>query len=242
MALPPGGIQNSSEGDKKRLLQRADSFAIGSAGQRKQDLEELDEFGEAMETVLKKSHFSELVPDDQSDQLEKHREHHAKMEGERRGSSSPSHQPFLGLSILPGISNQPALVGQAPENESQRKSGHVKNESENLIESVSMEIVKGLRAAGLSEPIVTLDDPRLGSSADRLNEHFVMSLRDSERVYVWSGNSCHQILSIGMHESQLESAVGTTVEIVKRRGKIDEKSVHQRHLSESEFFLDSDDD
>lgn len=238
MALPPGGIPNPSDGDKKRLMQRADSFAIGKGTQEKTESDEIEDFDEAMESVLHKSKKVETEVEDERAELAKHRDDHAQMEAERRGSTSPSHQPLLGLSILPGITNPSLAVGQSPESHSKRRSGAVEDKQDALVEAVSPEVLQGLRNAGLPEPIVTLDDPRTGSASDRLNEHFVLSLRGNERVYVWSQNHCHQVLSIGLHESQLESAVGTTVETVRRRGKTDEKTIRSRPEPAQDFTLD----
>ena len=236
MALPPGGIGDTPDGDRKRLLQRADSFAIGTGTRNKKELDEIEEFDEALESVLHKSKKTGPEPEeDQAKQLERHREEKAQLEAERRGSSSPSHQPFLGMSVLPGISNPGMAVSSTPESHSKRRSGGVAGTGDARVEAVSPEIVQGLRAAGLREPVVTLDAPRLSGSAQAMHEHFVFSLRGTERVYVWDQNGCHQIVAIGLHGSSLESAVGATVETLTRRGKIDEKTTSQRKPPSTRF-------
>ena len=219
-------------------MQRADSFAIGSGTREKKDLEDMEEFDEAFQSVIKEAARPEV--EDQDKELAQHREEHAKLEGERRGSRSPSHQPFLGMSILPGINAPKLAVGESPEGHSKRRSAAVDGSEHEQVETVSPEIVQGLKSAGLTEPIITLDDPRIGGSAEGLKREFVLSLRANERVYVWNQNSCHQILSIGLQESKLESAAGATVETVTRRGRVDEKKVRTRSLSSEEFTLEDD--
>jgi hypothetical protein len=238
VALPPGGIADSPDGDRKRLLQRADSFAIGKGMREKKESDEIDEFDDAMESVISKTKQVDTQAaeaDEQKRELVEHRETHAQLEAERRGSSSPSHQPFLGMSILPGITGPNQAISQTPESHSKRRSGGITENDNSLIESVSPELLQGLRAAGLKSPLATLDDPRLASSAEGLKPDFVMSLRSNERVYVWSQNLCHQVVSIGLHESKLESAVGETVEILTRRGKIDQKVSHKRPAPSADF-------
>lgn len=219
-------------------MQRADSFAIGSGTREKKDLEDLDEFDETFKSVIKEASRPEV--EDQDKELAEHREEHAKLEGERRGSRSPSHQPFLGMSILPGINAPKLAVGETPEGHSKKRSAAVEGKVADQVETVSPEIVQGLKKAGLQEPIVTLDDPRIGGAAEGLKKDFVLSLRANERVYVWSQNSCHQILSIGLQESKLESAAGATVETVTRRGRVDQKQVRTRPHSSEEFSLKDD--
>jgi hypothetical protein len=226
MALTPGGIHDTPDGDKKRLLQRADSFAIGKG--TRDDREDVEAFDESIESAIKKSEKAhEDKEQDQSRELEKHRADHAQLEGERRGSSSPSHQPFLGLSVLPGIPGH-LPIGRTSESHSKQRSGAVGQKSDPIVESVSPEILSGLKKAGLGEPLVTLDDPRLAGSAERLSRWFVLSLQGHERVYVWNDKACHQILTVGMRETTLESAVGETVETVTRKGRVDQKRVSKR--------------
>lgn len=220
-------------------MQRADSFAIGSGTREKKDLEDLEEFDEAFQSVIKEAATRSDV-EDEGKELAEHREEHAKLEGERRGSRSPSHQPFLGMSILPGINAPKLAVGETPEGHSKRRSAAVDGQEKEHLETVSPEIVQGLKKAGLAEPIVTLDDPRIGGAAEGLKKEFVLSLRANERVYVWSQSSCHQILSIGLQESKLESAAGATVETVTRRGRVDEKKILTRPLSNEEFTIKED--
>ena len=209
-------------------MQRADSFAVGSGTRENKDRDDVDSFDEAMESMVRKADKAQKESEpDQTKELEKHREEHAHLEAERRGSSSPSHQPLMGLSILPGIPGHLPL-GQMTESQSKQRSGAVGGKQEATVEAVSPEIVNGLKNAGLGEPIVTLDDPRLGGSAERLNRWFVLSLQGHERVYVWNDKACHQILTVGMRETTLESAVGDTVETVTRIGRSDQKRVTKR--------------
>lgn len=238
MALPPGSITESPDGDRKRLMQRADSFSIGSGTREKKDFEEIEEFDEAIDSVLKEARKTqEKEVEEQERDLHAHRESQARHEAERRGSSSPSHQTFLGMSILPGIESQRMLIGQSPESQSKQRSAGVGQGGTLQVESVSHEILQGLKAAGLSEPIVTLDDPRINGAPEGLRKHFVLSLTGTERVYVWSRDNCHQILTVGLRESHLESAVGSVVETVTRKGKSDEKKVSSRVVAEDPFSL-----
>lgn len=220
-------------------MQRADSFGIGRGTSEKKDLKEVEEFDEAFDAVIKKTEDAQPaeIEEDQGKELAQHRDQHAKIEGERRGSSSPSHQPFLGMSILPGITTPRLAVGQTPQSHSKRRSAGVGDEVENRVEVVTSEVLQGLKEAGLAKPLVSLDDPRINGPVERLNEHFVMSLQGNKRVHVWNEGGCHQILTIGLHESTLESAVGTNVETVTRRGRIDRKSVHTRPDPSVEFDL-----
>lgn len=235
MALPPGGIPDTPEGDKKRLMQRADNFAIGRGTRDKSETDEIDEFDETMESVVRRAKKVDKEAETQSRELAEHREDQALREAERRGSSSPSHQPFLGLSVLPGIPNQSMTVGHTPESHSKRRSTGVEETGAEQVVAVSQELIQGLRNSGLEQPIITLNDPRLSGNIDALGEQFTLSLQGHERVYVWDQNSCHQVLSVGLHETRLESAVGTTVETLVRRGKVDKKETRKRTVSNDTF-------
>lgn len=238
MALPPGGIDNTFDGDKKRLTQRADSFAIGSGTREKKDFDEIEEFDKNLDSAVNKIKISEPTEESEGKQLEEHREKKAELEAQRRGSSSPSHQPFLGMSVLPGISNPSLAIGHTPEAYSKKRSGQVDGSGDERIEAVSQEVVQGLRQAGLANPVVTLDDPRLGGGAEGLKADYVFSLSGSERVYMWDKNNCYQKIAIGLHSSKIESAVGEVVEILTRKGKTDEKVVSRRDTPEGQFRLD----
>ncbi len=218
-------------------MQRADSFAIGSGLREDKDTDDLEEFDDTMKSVMKQSKAVDTEKEEQKRELSEHREDQAQLEAERRGSSSPSHQPLLGLSVLPGITGPNLSIGQTPESHSKKRSSTVSGTDETTIESVSPEIVQGLRAAGLKSPLTNLDDPRIAGSAEGLKNDFVLSLRSNERVYVWSQNLCHQILSIGLHESKLESAVGETVETLTRRGRNDEKALRKRPAPSADFSV-----
>ena len=240
MALPPGGIGNTPDGDQKRLIQRADSFAIGAGTRNKNDIDDLEEFDKKLTSAIKGDKKLDPDAEDEKQKLAEHRDEKAQLEAERRGSSSPSHQPFLGLSVLPGISTPGMSIAQAPESDSKKRAGGVESNNDPIVESVSPEILQGLKQAGLAKPIINLDDPRLTGSFDALKPDFVLSLRSNDRVYVWSQDSCHQIVSIGLHESKLESAVGSTVETVVRRSRVDQKSIRSRSSAQQDFSVKDD--
>lgn len=237
MALPPSGIDNTFDGDKKRLLQRADSFSIGSGTREAKDFDEIEEFDQAMDAVIHRIQHSEPKEEAESKLLEDHREDKSKLEAQRRGSSSPSHQPFLGMSILPGIRNPNLEIGSTGQAYSKKRSSGVGEADETRVEALSQEIVQGLRAAGLPNPVVTLDDSRLAGASDGLKSDYVFSLSGSERVYVWDRNGCHQKITIGLHTTKVESAVNDTVETLTRQGRVDEKSTHHRVDSDEKFEL-----
>lgn len=223
-------------------MQRADSFAIGSGTRESKDIDELEDFDKKLDSAVHKIK-AEPGEDAEEQVMEEHRdrEKKAELEAQRRGSSSPSHQPFLGMSILPGISNPSLAVGNTGEAYSKRRSGQVESGADERIEAVSHDLVAGLRAAGLENPVITLDDPRLGGGAEGLKADYVFSLSGSERVYVWDQGGCHQKITIGFHSSKIESAVGEVVETLTRKGKTDEKVVSRRAASEGDFRLGDED-
>lgn len=220
-----------------RLLQRADSFSIGSGTREKKDFDEIEEFDSAMDAEIQRIQQSGPQEEPDSRQLEEHREDKAKLEAQRRGSSSPSHQPFLGLSILPGITNPTIDINSTGPAYSKRRSSGVGEGGEERVEALSQEIVQGLRSAGLPNPVITLDDPRLTGASDGLKSDFTFSLSGSERVYVWDRNGCHQVITIGLHATKVESAAGDMVETLTRKGKLDEKSVSRRSEPEQDFEI-----
>ena len=237
MALPPGGLSETPDADRKRLLQRADSFAIGKGARESEDSDEADEFDEALESVGKVKSTAEQVEDSGqvAEKLESHRDDQAVDEAERRGSSSPSHQPFLGLTVLPGIKNPETLIQEAQRNEAKDSAKGVDGNHDLDIPSVSPEILNALKTSGLERPVVNLDDPRLGPHAGELSKDFVMSLADGARVYVWSRPDCHQKIVIGMTSNSLESAAGDTVEVLNRNNGQDQKRVLHRKSQETDF-------
>lgn len=237
MAMPPGGIGDSPDSDRKRLSQRADSFAIGTGTRESKDRDDVESFDDALDSALKPRAVkgAQDDPERQSRELEDFRKDQALDEAERRGSSSPPPNPFLGLLTLPGVGLPNLQVGETQRNEAKERSGGVEKAEKAESPTVSQEVLHRLQEAGLEEPVTNLDDPRLSSTADRLNTEFTLSLSGNERVYVWSQNACHQILTIGLHETKVESAAGTTVETLRRVGSTYEKSTRNRPIPGQEF-------
>lgn len=232
MAVTPGGPEGLS-GDKKRLQQRADFFATGTGS--RDDREEIEAFDETIESVSRTVKVAEQDEDAEkkSRELHDYQEDSAVDEAKRRGSRS-SNPNLLGLVTLPGMSGPNLTIGDTPRSESKGRSGGVGQSEAAEGPSLSPELLNQLKQAGLKSPVTNLDDPRLTRSPDKLNEEYVLSLNNHDRVYVWSQNDCHQILTIGMNETRVESAAGTTVETLVRKGKVDQKQVASR--AEPEAF------
>ncbi len=233
--MPPGIGGDIPDGDRKRLMQRADTFAIGTGTRELKDREDAKEFDEALEGAdsnLRKVRTAEEDVEKQAKETEDYRRDQLMEQAEKRGSSS-SLPPNLypGCLTLPGLGVPLMTLGEAGRSESRGRSGGVEEAGERIPQAVSAEVLAGLREAGLVEPVESLDDPRLGKAADKLNETFVMSLRGHDRVYVWNGEGCHQILTVGMHETKVESAAGPTVETLRRFQGTDEKTVTSREAS-----------
>ncbi len=237
MAMPPGGIGDGPDSDKKRLSQRADSFAIGTGTRENKDRDDVESFDEALDNALKPKVVkgAQDDPERQSRELEDFRKDQALGEAERRGSSSPPPNPFLGLLTLPGVGMPNLQVGETQRNEAKERSGGVKKAEKAESPTVSQEVLHRLKEAGLEGPVFSLDDPRLSTTADRLSSEFTLSLSGHDRVYVWSQNGCHQILTIGLRETKVESAAGTTVETLRRVGSVDEKLTRSRPLPGQQF-------
>lgn len=226
MAVTPGGPEGLS-GDKKRLQQRADFFATGTGSREKR--EDVEAFDETIESVTKTVKVAEQDEDAEkkSRELHDYQETSAKGEAERRGTRS-SNPNLLGLVTLPGVSGPNLAIGDTPRSESKGRSGGVGQAEGADGPSLSPEVLNKLKLAGLKSPITNLDDPRLTREPDKLRNDYVLSLTNHDRVYVWSQNDCHQILTIGMNETKVESAAGTVVETLIRKGKVDQKQVVSR--------------
>ncbi len=237
MAMPPG-IGDGIEGDRKRLMQRADTFSIGTGVRDAKDRDDIKDFDEELDTALKPRTVKTAEEDveKQARETEEYRKDQLLDQAEKRGSSSPSLNPFPGCLTLPGIGVPMMMIGETQRSESKGRSGGVESASETTNHSVSQNVLDALRQAGLPQPVESLDDPRLGKAAEKLLENFTMSLRGSDRVYVWQGEESHQFLTIGMHETKVESAAGTTVETLRRVGDADEKTVSTRPLPEDSDF------
>lgn len=228
MALTPGA--EGLSGDHKRLQQRADSFAIGTGTRDSKDRDDIEAFDETIESVVKGAKVAEQQDEDaeeKSRELKEYQDSSLLEEAERRGSR-PTSPNLLGLMVLPGVSSPNMAIGETPRSESKGRSGKVSGVEKPEAPTLSPELLNQLKAAGLEDPVVTLDDPRLTKAADRLNQDYTLSLRDSDRVYVWSKSGCHQILTIGLHDTRVESAAGTTVETLIRQGKVDQKQIRSR--------------
>jgi hypothetical protein len=127
-------------------------------------------------------------------------------------------------------------ISETGRGQSKGKSAGIESAGDKPSQTFSRALLQSLREAGLQDPVESLDDPRLGKAADQLNGTFVMSLRGHDRVHVWSSSDCHQILTIGLQETRVESAAGTVVETLSRmQGGADEKTVCTRRLPEGEF-------
>jgi hypothetical protein len=238
MAMPPGIGGDIPDGDRKRLMQRADTFAIGTGTREIKDRDDAKEFDETLEEINKPRVVKSAEEDveKQARETEEYRRDQLMEQAEKRGSSSPPPNLYPGCLTLPGIGVPMLVLGEASRGESKGRSGGVESAGEKVLQVVSQEVLQGLREAGLPDPVQTLDDPRLGKSPDGLKDSFSMSLRGHERVYVWSSNGCHQILTIGLNETKVESAAGPTVETLRRTGNGDEKSVAQRTAPEGSFI------
>lgn len=239
MAMPPGIGGDIPDGDRKRLMQRADTFAIGTGTRELKDRDDAKEFDEALEgadsSKLRKVRTAEEDVEKQAKETEDYRREQLMEQAEKRGSSSPPPNLYPGCLTLPGLGVPLMALGETGRSESKGRSGKVESGAEKVPQAVSAEVLQGLREAGLVEPVESLDDPRLGKAADRLGEMFVMSLRGHDRVYVWNGDGCHQILTVGMHETRVESASGTTVETLRRFQGSDEKTVASREAPDTNF-------
>lgn len=237
MAMPPGIGGDVPDGDRKRLMQRADTFAIGTGTRELKDRDDAKQFDEVMDSTqdLRKVRGSDEDVEKQTKETEEYRKDQLQEQAEKRGSGSPSLNAFPGCLTLPALGVPMMSIGETTRSESKGRSGGVESGTESLPQTVSQEVLKGLREAGLSDPVESLDDPRLGKAAERLNDSFSMSLKGHDRVYVWSGQGCHQILTIGLHETKIESAAGTIVETLRRVGNSDEKTIASRPLPEGEF-------
>lgn len=237
MAMPPG-IGDGIEGDRKRLMQRADTFSIGTGVREGKDRDDVKEFDDELESALKTRTVKTAEEDieKQTRETEQYRKDQLLEQAERRGSGSPSPNLYPGCLTLPGVGVPMLIIGETGRSESKDRSGGVKSGSDASFHTVSPRIVDALRQAGLRTPVETLDDPRLGKSAEKLNEDFRLSLRGSDRVYVWQNGGAHQILTVGMHETKVESAVEETVEILRRVGESQEKTVTRRELQEGAKF------
>jgi hypothetical protein len=219
-------------------MQRADTFAIGTGTRELKDREDVKEFDEALGTAqeTRKSRSADEDVEKQAKDTEDYRKDQLLDQAEKRGSSSPPPNLYPGCLTLPGLGVPLLTISETGRGESKGRSGGVEEISEKPLQLVSHEVLQGLREAGLPDPVESLEDPRLGKSPDRLNESYAMSLKGHDRVYVWSSNGCHQILTIGLHETKVESAAGTTVETLRRgQGNADEKTMATRPLPEGNF-------
>lgn len=218
-------------------MQRADTFAIGTGTRELKDRDDAKEFDEILDSAqdLRKVRGSDEDVEKQAKETEEYRKDQLQDQAEKRGSGSPSLNAFPGCLTLPGLAVPMMTIGETTRGESKGRSGAVESGGEAVAQSVSQEVLKGLREAGLSDPVESLDDPRLGKAAEKLAALFSMSLKGHDRVHVWSGQGCHQILTVGLHETRVESAAGPTVETLRRVGNSDEKTVATRPVPEGEF-------
>lgn len=218
-------------------MQRADTFAIGTGTRELKDRDDAKEFDEILDTAgeLHKVRAADEDVEKQAKETEEYRKDQLQDQAEKRGSGSPSLNAFPGLLTVPGLAVPAMTIGETGRSESKGRSGGVESAGQSDPPAVSQEVLQGLREAGLTDPLESLDDPRLGKAADRLNDSFSMSLKGHDRVHVWSGSGCHQILTVGMHETKVESAAGTIVETLRRVGNSDEKMVTTRSVPDGEF-------
>ncbi len=240
MSWPPNTPMDGPGGDLKRIQQRADLFATGSGQRSAQDREEIDDFEELLgraQKVPEPQSFDRELADQQQGRLQEHESRHGRLEAERRGSSSGAPHLFPGLPFLPGVVPNELTLREAPQSEAKSRSRGVEQSREQEDPTFSAQILASLREAGLSSPIASLSDPRLQGQSDRLRDDFVLSLQENGRVYVWSRAQSHQIVSIGLTETKIESAAGSTVEILRSSGGRKEKTVRSR-TPDSESFPD----
>ncbi len=237
MAMPPG-LGDGIEGDRKRLMQRADTFSIGTGVRDSKDRDDIKEFDDELDTALKPRTVKTAEEDieKQTRETEEYRKEQLLDQAERRGSSSPPPNLYPGCLTLPGIGVPMMMIGETTRSESKGKSGGVESASDAAGQKVSQNLLDALRQAGLENPVESLDDPRLGKAAEKLTQEFTLSLRGSDRVYLWQNVDTHQILTVGMHETKVESAADTTVETLRRVGDLDEKIVSTRPTPEGTPF------
>lgn len=238
MALPPGIGGDLPDGDRKRLMQRADTFAIGTGTRELKDRDDAKAFDETLETVGQTRRVKSADEDveKQAKETEEYRRDQLLEQAEKRGSSSPPSNLYPGCLTLPGLATPPPLlVGETGQGRSNKKSAAATSSQPAAPAQFSQPLLAALREAGLPDPVESLDDPRLGKAAERLSESYTMSLKGYDRVYVWNRGQAHQILTIGLHETKVESAAGDLVETLRRVGQSDEKTVAVRPLPENGF-------
>lgn len=219
-------------------MQRADTFAIGTGTRELKDRDDAKEFDEVLDGAtheIRRPRTAEEDVEKQAKETEEYRREQLQEQAEKRGSTSSPANLFPGCLTLPGLGVPMMAIGEAGRSESKGRSGGVESGADTPPQTFSQHVLQGLREAGLSAPVESLDDPRLGKSAEKLNEIFRMSLKGHDRVYVWSACGCHQILTIGLHETKVESAAGDTVETLRRAQGGDEKTVTTRAVPEGEF-------
>lgn len=241
MALPPGIGGDIPDGDRKRLMQRADAFAIGTGTREAKEREDAKEFDEALEDINTDS-ISKVSEEDlekQTKETEDYREKQLLDQAEKRNLSGlTSLNAYPGLLTLPGFGLASLLIEENKNLDSQKRSGAASVNLSKELPTVSQELLQKLREAGLENPVESLDDPRLGKACEALNPVFFLSLQDNKRVHFWSNKDCHQRITIGLYESRLESAADSLVETLIRTGEIDEKSISSRVPPEKKSFIE----
>lgn len=241
MALPPGIGGDVPDGDRKRLMQRADAFAIGTGTRETKERGDAKEFDEALEDVSTDniSKVSEEDLEKQAKETEDYREKQLLDQAEKRNLSGlTSLNAYPGLLTLPGLGLQSLMIGENKNLDSQKRSSTASANLSKELPTISQELLQRLREAGLENPVESLDDPRLGKACEGLNPEFILSLQDNKRVHFWSNKDCHQRITIGLYESRLESAADSLVETLIRTGEIDEKSISSRVPPEKKPFIE----
>lgn len=230
MAFPPGVGGDIPDGDRKRLMQRADTFSIGTGTREAKDRDDAQDFSDALEDVSspKKTQALDEDLEKQAKETEDYRKEQLLEQAEHRNLRTlTSLNAFPGLLTVPGLELSGLLATSDP-TKSKKRSASVEPNGDKVAPTVSAPILQDLRQAGLSDPVESLDDPRLTRMPERLQTHFTLSLKGHDRVHTWKGDHCHQILRIGLHETEVESASGSTVETLKRIGQVDEKTISSK--------------
>ncbi|MCA9794987.1 MAG: hypothetical protein KC910_24430, partial [Candidatus Eremiobacteraeota bacterium] len=188
--------------------EKKESPQTGEELQKKADELARDEQKQAAETDRKEAESHREVRQHNREQTVK--------EAERRGWTGPT--PVIGLSVVSAAAPREITVGVTSQDKTRAEDdGTQAVEIRPGEAKVDPTLLAGLRTAGLKQPLIGLADPRLAGTQPNLPDWHQGPIQGGTS-FVWSSGPAHQKLEWSEGRTLLESAAGTMIQTLERKG------------------------
>lgn len=149
-------------------------------------------------------------------EVRQHNREQTVKEAERRGWAGPT--PVIGLAVVAAAApREISAVVQGQDKTRADDDGTEAIEIRPAEAKVDPTLLAGLRTAGLKQPLIGLADPRLAGTQPNLPDWHQGPIAGGTS-FVWSAGPAHQKLEWSEGRTLLESAAGSMIQTLERKG------------------------